>query len=93
MPARIMWEVHNDGRLYGSWPDPAFAQEIRARGIALDVLIEARMPNSVSSAYASAKKLNAGRIGEAVSVEMSVRDAIIRAWEESIMQKLLGPDA
>lgn len=59
----------------------------------LDVLIEARMPNTVNSAYVSGKKLNAERVGGGVSVEMSIRDAVIRAWEERIMQKLLGPDA
>lgn len=93
MTSQIRWAVYENGRLYGSWPDPAYAQEVRARGIALDVLIEARMPNQVHGTYVSSKKLSAERISGGVSVEMSIRDAVIGAWEERIMQKLLGPDA
>jgi hypothetical protein len=83
---RIQWAVYEDGRMYGSWPDPNFAVDARNRGImagiACDVVNGYPLDRKVAMVYQQFINY------PAMSVEWCMRDWIIERWEERAWREL-----
>lgn len=75
---RIQWAVYEDGRVYGSWPDPNFAVDARRRGIVAGIACDVVRWPPPSRKYPAPKTL----LRDGVSIEQCLRDWIIDRWEE-----------
>lgn len=72
------WALYEDGRLYGSWPDPKFVTAVRRRVIVGCIAAEVVRWPSLHSKYPAPKTL----LRDGVSVEQCLRDWIIDIWED-----------
>lgn len=81
---KIRWALYEDGRMYGSWPDPKFASDIRRRVIVGCIAAEVVRWSSLHSKYPSPKTL----LRDGVSVEQCLREWIIDRWEEQTWAKM-----
>ena len=81
---RIQWALLEDGRLYGSWPDPKFVTDTRRRVIVGCIAAEVVRWPPVNSRYPAPKTL----LRDGVSVEQCLRDWIIERWEEDVLRAM-----
>lgn len=82
---RIQWAVYEDGRIYGSWPDPNFAVDARNRGIMAGIACDVVNGYPLDRwTHTPPKKL----LQPGMSVEWCMRDWIIGRWEERAWREL-----